>query len=76
MPSPGTVPQPKMKTCDIGTSSSVPTTVTIAGTRMLPVPRINDAIELKTHTRMAPAKTQFEYVIAASSDAPWPPIRV
>ena len=76
MPKPCTRPQPKMKTCDIGTSSTVPTTVTIAGTRMLPVPRISEAIELKTHTRIAPAKTQFEYVIAASSDAPLPPICV
>ena len=46
-----------MKHCDIGISSTVPEMVTVAGTRMLPVPRISAAIELKSHTSTAPANT-------------------
>ena len=73
---PGTGPQPKISSGDSGTSSTTPATVTLAGTAMLPVPRITAASELNIHTSTAPANTQCEYVNAASSAAPLPPIAV
>ena len=74
MPSPGIRPQPKISSGDSGISTSVPATVTMAGTAMLPVPRITADSELNSHTSSAPAKTQFEYVSAASSAPPVPPM--
>ena len=49
-----------MRQGDSGTSTAVPVQVTIAGTIMLPVPRITLASELKSHTRIAPEKTTLE----------------
>ena len=60
MPSAGTGPQPKISSGDKGTSAITPTTVTLAGTAMLPVPRITAASELKSQTSTAPANTQLE----------------
>lgn len=60
MPMPGIGPQPKISKGDSGTSTTTPATVTLAGTDMLPVPRITAASELKSHTSTAPANTQFE----------------
>ena len=57
---PGIGPQPKISSGDSGTSSTTPATVTLAGTAMLPVPRITAASELNSHTSTAPANTQFE----------------
>src|SRR5437763_4811962 len=73
MPSAGNGPQPKISAGESGTSSATPTQVTAAGSAMLPVPRITAASELKSQTSTAPANTQFEYVSAASSEAPLPP---
>jgi hypothetical protein len=41
---------------------------------MLPVPRITLASAFISHTSTLPAKTTSEYVMAASSEAPRPPI--
>jgi hypothetical protein len=60
MPRPGIGPQPKISKGDKGTRNTTPATVTLAGTAMLPVPRITAASELKSHTRMAPPKIQCE----------------
>ena len=46
----------------------------MAGTAMLPVPRMTFARELNTQMRTAPAKTTWEWVSAAARDAPRPPI--
>jgi hypothetical protein len=63
-----------MSAGDAGTRITTPMQVTAAGNAMLPVPRRTAASELKSHTSTAPAKTQFEYVSAASSARPLPPI--
>lgn len=60
MPIAGTGPQPKMSSGDSGISTTTPATVTLAGTAMLPVPRITAASELNNHTRTAPVNTQLE----------------
>ena len=41
---------------------------------MLPVPRMTLASAFISHTRILPAKTTFEYAIAASSEPPRPPM--
>jgi hypothetical protein len=74
MPMPGIGPQPKISSGDAGIRNTTPTTVTLAGTDMLPVPRMMAESELKSHTSTAPAKTQLEYVSAASSAGPVPPM--
>jgi len=74
MPMAGTGPQPKISRGDSGMSTTTPATVTLAGTAMLPVPRITAASELKSHTSTAPANTQLEYTSAPCSDAPVPPM--
>ena len=74
MPSAGKGPQPKISAGDSGTSSTAPTEVTMAGTAMLPVPRITAASALNSHTSTAPANTQLEYSSAACSEPPRPPI--
>ena len=60
MPNAGNGPQPKISTGDSGIRIAVPARVTMAGTAMLPVPRITAASELKSHISTAPAKTQLE----------------
>jgi len=55
-----TDPQPRMRQGDSGISARAPAHVTIAGSIMLPVPRITFASELKSQTRMAPPKRTFE----------------
>ena len=60
MPRPGMGPQPKMNSGDSGTSTNAPSTVTYAGTAMLPVPRITADSVLNSQTRNAPANTQLE----------------
>ncbi|MNS73837.1 hypothetical protein D3C72_1072900 [compost metagenome] len=74
MPMPPHGPMPKISSGDAGMRNTTPTTVTLAGTAMLPVPRMMADSELNSHTSTAPANTQFEYLSAASSAAPVPPI--
>ena len=52
----GNGPQPKMRQGDSGISAAAPTQVTIAGTAMLPVPRMTLASELNSHSRIAAGK--------------------
>jgi hypothetical protein len=40
----------------------------------LPVPRITLASELNNHTSTAPLKMTWEYIFAAASEPPLPPI--
>ncbi len=74
MPNAGTGPQPKIRSGDNGTSRTTPTQMASDGSIMLPVPRITLASACVSHTSTLPAKTTFEYLSAASSEPPWPPI--
>ncbi len=73
-PSAGIGPKPKMNSGDSGISRATPMQMTIDGKSILPVPRMTLASAFMSHTRMLPAKTTFEYCIAASSEPPLPPI--
>ena len=57
---PGNGPHPKMRHGDNGISAAAPANVTMAGTAMLPVPRMTLASELKIHTRIAHENMTFE----------------
>ena len=74
MPSAGNGPQPKISRGESGTSTTTPRQTASAGTSMFPVPRITLASAFISQTSRLPAKTTFEYVMAASSEAPLPPI--
>ena len=51
---------PKIKSGDTGIRHAAPTTMTLAGRTILPVARIIAAIELNSHSGMAPAKMMAE----------------
>jgi hypothetical protein len=51
---------PKIRPADNGTSSAAPNTVTTAGTKVLPVPRMTFASVLNSQIRMTPANTMLE----------------
>ena len=53
---------------------SAPTNAIIAGTIMLPEPRMTFASELNSQIRIAPPNTTLEYVSAAVSAPPRPPM--
>ena len=74
MPIAGNRPKPKISAGDSGTSSTTPIQIAIAGTNMLPVPRMTLASAFISQTSTVPPNTTLEYRIAASSDPPWPPI--
>ena len=57
-------------------TSTAPAVATIAGNARLPVPRSTLASALNIHSSTMPANNRLEYVSAASSVAPWPPISV
>ena len=74
MPMAGIGPKPKISAGESGTSSTTPMQIAIAGTNMLPVPRITLASAFISQTSTVPPNTTLEYSIAASSDPPRPPI--
>ena len=74
IPRAGMGPRPKMNSGDSGTRSVTPMQITSEGNSMLPVPRMTLASPFISHTRILPAKTTFEYCIAASSEPPRPPM--